>query len=114
MPETAVDKDHGPVFRQHDVSRKIGLSSMDRGKTISYDGAMKIAVVLEDHEWGQILDGLRCRAELYDETVQYYKAGYAESEIAEVKDEEEARDLAMLYWGIIAKIKKGLAGRSTD
>lgn len=52
---------------------------------------MKIAVVMDDNEWGQILDGLRCRVETYEETVRYYETGYAESEIAEVRDGDEAR-----------------------
>lgn len=69
---------------------------------------MKIAVELEETEWGQILDGLRCRAETYEETVRYYESGYAESEIAEVRDENEARELADLYWSIIGKIERKL------
>ena len=67
---------------------------------------MKIAVVLDDIEWGQVLDGLRCRAEIYEETVRYYESGYAESEIAEVRDENEARKLADLYRNIIGKIDR--------
>ena len=67
---------------------------------------MKIAVVLDDIEWGQVLDGLRCRAEIYEETVRYYESGYAESEIAEVRDENEARKLAELYRNIIGKIDR--------
>lgn len=67
---------------------------------------MKIAVVLDDDEWGQVLDGLRCRAEIYEETVRYYESGYAESEIAEVRDVSEARKLADLYRDIIGKIDR--------
>lgn len=72
---------------------------------------MKIAVVLDDIEWGQVLDGLRCRAEIYEETVRYYESGYAESEIAEVRDENEARKLADLYRNIIGKIDRALVPR---
>ena len=72
---------------------------------------MKIAVVLDDIEWGQVLDGLRCRAEIYEETVRYYESGYAESEIAEVRDENEARKLAELYRNIIGKIDRALVPR---
>lgn len=72
---------------------------------------MKIAVVLDDIEWGQVLDGLRCRAEMYEETVRYYESGYAESEIAEVRDENEARKLADLYRNIIGKIDWALVPR---
>ncbi len=66
---------------------------------------MKIAVVLDDNEWGQILDGLRCRVETYEEAIRYYETGYAESEIAEVRDANEARELADLYKDIIGKIE---------
>jgi microsomal dipeptidase-like Zn-dependent dipeptidase len=72
---------------------------------------MKIAVVLDDIEWGQVLDGLRCRAEIYEVTVRYYESGYAESEIAEVRDENEARKLADLYRNIIGKIDRALVPR---
>lgn len=67
---------------------------------------MKIAVVLDDIEWGQVLDGLKCRAEIYEETVRYYESGYAESEIAEVRDGNEARKLSDLYRNIIGKIDR--------
>lgn len=69
---------------------------------------MKIMVVLDDDEWGQILDGLRCRAETYEETVRYHESGYAESEIAEVRDANEARKLADLYRLIIGTIERVL------
>ena len=70
---------------------------------------MKIAVVLDDIEWGQVLDGLRCRAETYEETARYYESGYAESEIAEVRDVDEAREMADYYREIIGKIERALA-----
>ena len=72
---------------------------------------MKIAVVLDDIEWGQVLDGLRCRLETYEETVRYYESGYAESEIAEVRNVDEARELADLYQNIVGKIQKALVRR---
>ena len=66
---------------------------------------MKKSVSLDECEWGQILDGLKCRAELYEETVRYYESGYAEEEIAEVRDADEARALARIYRRIIRKIE---------
>ncbi len=69
---------------------------------------MKISVALEENDWGQILDGLRCRAETYQETVRYYESGHAKSEIAEVRDVDEARELAELYRSIIERIQKAL------
>ena len=69
---------------------------------------MKIMVVLDDNEWGQILDGLRCRAETYEETARYHEKGHAESEIAEGRDANEARELADLYRNIIGNIERML------
>ena len=69
---------------------------------------MKIMVVLDDNDWGQILDGLRCRAETYEETARYHEKGHAESEIAEVRDANEARELADLYRNIIGNIERML------
>lgn len=66
---------------------------------------MKKSITLEDNEWGQIIDGLLCRAELYEETVRYHETGFADGAIAEVTDTEEARDLAAKYRSIIAKIE---------
>ena len=73
---------------------------------------MKIAVVLDANEWGQILDGLRCRVETYEETVRYFESGYAECEIAEVRDANEARYLADLYRHITVKIERALVQES--
>lgn len=67
---------------------------------------MKTSVALEENDWGQILDGLRCRVETYEETVRYYESGYAECEIAEVRDANEARELAQRYRDIIGKIER--------
>ena len=69
---------------------------------------MKIMVVLDDNDWGQILDGLRCRAETYEETARYHEKGHAESEIADVRDANEARELADLYRNIIGNIERML------
>lgn len=75
---------------------------------------MKITVLLERYEWGQILDGLRCRAETYEETVRYFETGYAESEIAEVRDRNEANEIGRIYRAIISKIEKALAENGVD
>ena len=90
-------------------SRRIVRGQVDaRWPTL---GWMKneISVTVGKNEWGQILDGLRCRAEIYEETVRYYESGFAEHEIAEVRDVKEARELAELYFGIIGKIQQRLS-----
>ena len=71
-----------------------------------------VLVALDELEWGQLLDGLRCRLETYEETVRYYESGYAESEIAEVRDEREARNLAKIYRGLIHKIEMSLVAKT--
>ncbi len=66
---------------------------------------MKISITLDDTDWGQILDALDCRAELYEATAAYYRTGHADCEIAEVTDEEEAQTLAATYRALIENIQ---------
>jgi hypothetical protein len=66
---------------------------------------MKKTVQLDELAWGQILDGLTCRAEWYENAVQYYETGYCEGEVAEVRDEDEARTLAKWYRKLIEDIQ---------
>lgn len=56
-----------------------------------------IAITLEENDWWQIIDGLLCRAEQYDQTADYYEGGYAEGEVLMVRDSDEARYLAEWY-----------------
>ena len=67
-----------------------------------------VPVLLDERDWGQILDGLRCRLEAYEETVRYYETDNAKSEIVEVRDGSEARELADRYRGIIERIQQAL------
>jgi hypothetical protein len=69
---------------------------------------MKKAVELSGHDWGQVLDGLCCRLELYEQTVQYFKTGEAEGEIAEVRGVDEAENMAEIYRDLISKIQTEL------
>jgi hypothetical protein len=68
----------------------------------------KPKVGLSEQEWGQILDGLACRAALYKETVGYYKHGVSYGHIAEVNGVEEARAILRYYRRIIQNIKRQL------
>jgi hypothetical protein len=70
---------------------------------------MKKKVELDEIEWSQIVDGLTCRAEWYENAVQYYETGYCVGEVAEVRDKDEARSFAKWYRGIIEKIGKQIA-----
>jgi len=72
---------------------------------------MKKLVILDELDWGQIIDGLICRAELYEETVCYYESSIVEREIAEVRDADEARLMAGTYRRIVSAIEKSLAER---
>jgi hypothetical protein len=67
---------------------------------------MKISITLDDTDWGQIIDGLNCRAEIYEATVIYYETGLADGPIAEVTDEEEAQTLAATYRALIENIQR--------
>ncbi|WFB36632.1 hypothetical protein P3T73_02505 [Kiritimatiellota bacterium B12222] len=63
------------------------------------------SVELNRIDWGQLLDGLRCRVEQYEKTAKFYQTGKAESEILEVSDAEEAEAIANDYREIIKKIE---------
>jgi hypothetical protein len=67
---------------------------------------MKKSITLDDTDWGQIIDGLNCRLELYEATVIYYETGLADGPIAEVTDEEEAQTLAATYRALIEQIQQ--------
>jgi hypothetical protein len=69
---------------------------------------MKQRIELDETEWGQILDGLSCRQELYEDTVLYYEGSAHSREIAEVSGLYEARNLARIYRELIAKIRRPL------
>ena len=65
-------------------------------------------VELTQDDWGQVVDGLACRAEQYEATAGFYETGVAEGEILEVSDADEARSLAAVYWALVDKIRKQL------
>ncbi|HAS81295.1 MAG TPA: hypothetical protein DCS43_01105 [Verrucomicrobia bacterium] len=67
---------------------------------------MNKPITLDDNDWGQIIDGLTCHAEQYEETVRYYETDEADGGIAEVSDAEEARELAETYRSLIKKIQR--------
>lgn len=67
---------------------------------------IKAKIELENVDWGQIIDGLECRAAQYEKTVRYFESGEISGEIEEVSGVEEARELAEIYRAIIAKIQQ--------
>lgn len=64
-----------------------------------------VAVSLCRASWGQIIDGLTCRPEQYEEPAVYYEGGYVEGEVFMVHDADEARDLAAWYRRLVDQIR---------
>ena len=69
------------------------------------DSNLQIPVIISRNEWGQIIDGLTCRAEDYEMIAQYYKTGNADHIIQEVKDADEARTMAEWYRKLVEKVE---------
>lgn len=67
---------------------------------------MKNALILEDIDILQILDGLECRAELWERTVQYLRSDYVDGDIAECSDPRDALSTLRHYKKIIRSIRK--------
>lgn len=67
-------------------------------------------VELNEVEWGQVLDGLTCRAEQYERTAQYHETGFADGDILEVRDAREAKNIAAHYRELIGEIREQLRG----
>jgi hypothetical protein len=65
-------------------------------------------IELERVDWGQILDGLTCRAEQYELTAQYHEIGFADGDILEASSAHEANAIATHYREIIEKIREQL------
>ena len=63
-----------------------------------------VAITLEENDWGQIIDGLTCRAEQYETTADYHDGSSVDKEILEVRDAEEARNLAAWYRRLVGQI----------
>ncbi len=64
-----------------------------------------VAVKLSRTSWGQIIDGLTCRAEQYELTAMYHSGASVQGEILEVRDADEARDLAQCYHRLVLQIR---------
>ena len=62
-------------------------------------------VELNEVEWGQVMDGLTCRAEQYELTAQFHETGSADGDILEVRDAKEARNIAAHYRKIVGEIR---------
>ena len=65
----------------------------------------EVSITLGKNAWGQILDGLTCRAEQYELTAKYHSGESVQGEILEVCDADEARDLAQCYHRLVLQIR---------
>ena len=63
---------------------------------------------LDDHDVGQLLDGLEARAEAWTKTADYHRNGTSPPDfiVKECNDADEASRIATHYRSIIAKIQK--------
>jgi hypothetical protein len=64
----------------------------------------QILIRLSEDDLGQIIDGLRVRAESWRATERYLETGHADSMIEECNDAVEARSIAEHYERIIESI----------
>ena len=65
-------------------------------------------IELEENDLGQLLDGLRSRSELWQNTADFFESGYnpcADFIIEECKDDDEARAIADHYERIISTLE---------
>jgi len=65
-------------------------------------------IKLDDHDLGQLLDGLEARADAWEKTAEYHRNGYSPPDfiVEECNDAHEAAGIAKHYRSIIAKIQK--------
>jgi hypothetical protein len=71
-----------------------------------------LTIRLDSEDLGQLLDGLRCRAEAWHGTAEYMETGYSARDdfvVEECSDAEEARAIAAHYDRIISSIEEQVA-----
>ena len=73
-----------------------------------------LTIHLGSDDLGQLLDGLRCRAEAWHGTAEYMETGYYARDdfvVEECSDTEEARAIAAHYDRIIFSIEEQIAAQ---
>jgi hypothetical protein len=65
-------------------------------------------IKIDDHDLGQLLDGLETRADAWEKTAAYHRTGHSPPDfiVEECNDANEAVRIASHYRSIIAKIRK--------
>jgi hypothetical protein len=86
------------------LAKEVDSSSVDKTTNAHQSARMK-TVKLDVMDWGQIVDGLTCRAEQYELTAQYHETGFADGDILEANSAYEANAIAGHYREIIGKIR---------
>ena len=68
----------------------------------------KYHIELDDLDLGQVLDGLKIRAEAWEKTAGYHRTGESPPDfiVEECNDADEADSIVNHYRSIIAKIQK--------
>lgn len=71
-------------------------------------------IQLDDHDLGQLLDGLAMRAESWERTAEYLCSGYVAGDqvVEECSKPEEADAIAAQYRSIIRKIHKQMEAQA--
>jgi len=72
-------------------------------------GSKKFSLTLASNDVGQLLDGLRLRAEAWSKTTDYLESGFNPDDAficEECSDPREARQIAQHYERIIAEIEQ--------
>jgi hypothetical protein len=68
----------------------------------------QVTITLDENDWGQVMDGLSCRAEQYELTARYHECGYVDKDILEIRDADEAQNLAGWYRRLVEQIRSQL------
>lgn len=66
---------------------------------------MRKNVKMDEVDWGQVIDGLECRAWQYELTAHYYETEGGDECLEEVNSGEEARGLAAWYHRLAEQIR---------
>ena len=65
-------------------------------------------IQINAYDLGQLLDGLKARAEAWEKTADYHRTGHSPPDfiVEECNDADEANKIAAHYRSIISKIQK--------
>ena len=95
------------------TTKKIKLvSSLNPGQVITPIMGKQIRITLESLDVGQLLDGLRSRAESWRKTAEFFESGYVADHVficEECSDSDEAIQIAQQYEKIVASIERQVA-----